>query len=612
MMKEAMKHTNKMLAAAFLAAALFGGCRREDPAYEKPDGGEVETMAYVSFAGDLLSVQWEGENLNYPANTKATTPSPDTFTVELVNDKTGETVKRFLYGQREEAPVSVPLGTYYVQVSSGEMADVAWEGDAGQPTYGARTEVFDLTAEHDAEHPKMIEDIVCKLQSVKVSVWMEQSMADQCVPAETRIEVTMEDSRSVVFDADAAHRYGVALLGEDMKSVAEEIIPARAAYLKPLAPVNRLDLHIATMYDGQPVDFSQTISTAARAGEWRKVYLYSRTPEDESGRIVIDVIIETFVYDEVVNVEVSSVSSAGSESAIPDIDEAEAPRILAPGFTFHDVTRISASDYDRFGNFVRNAVIDIEGAHPLAQLGVCVESDNRAFSDFLASAGLSGGEVLLADKASSSLVARTTLRGWGFPGREEIEAGGERLSFSIAAFFEFIKDFTGTQVLTLRAADSEGKQSVATMTIAVSADGNAADPVADPRIEWVGYDIRQRHVIEDGMTCKINVYAAKGIAKMIISISGAIGDLILNDLAGALPLTFDLCDTEAYGAGLGASLKGFGFPVDEEVRDQTEVVDKMDISAFLSIMPEGASDFAITVTDKEGKEVTETIMLLKE
>lgn len=98
---------------------------------------------------------------------------------------------------------------------------------------------------------------------------------------------------------------------------------------------------------------------------------------------------------------------------------------------------------------------------------------------------------------------------------------------------------------------------------------------------------------------------------MMIDISGAISELIEKDLGGALPLSFDLCDPEAYGEGLGESLKQFGFPVGDEVLGQTAVVGKMDISTFLMLMPEGESDFAITVTDQEGNDVTETIMLLK-
>ena len=613
-MKQAMKAMKNTATLLLLAAAVCFGCRREDPGYHPTQSGTEGKLAYISFAGDLLSVQWDGENLNNPAETKAAAPSPDDFIVSLVDSEKGETVKSFRYGARSQTPLSVPLGKYYVAVSSGEMKDVAWEGEEGQPTYGAKTAVFELTEAHDAEHPRKVDDIVCKLQSVKVSVWMEQSMADKCVPADTRIDVTLEGLRQVSFDAGEAHRYGVALLDEDKKNVTETVIDARSAYLKPVSEENRMELHVVTTYEGLPVDFSQTVSTSARAGEWRKIYLYSRTPEDEAGEIVIDVVIETFVYDEVVNVEVSSMVASRSEESIPDIDDPAAPRILAPGYSFHDVTRVSASDYDSFGNYVRSALVTVTLAHPVAHFTVRADSENPAFADFLASAGMSGKEIDLMNSAdASTLVARTTARSWGFPGREEMEAQPESLSFRIDAFFNFIKDFTGRHVLALRVTDSEGKSSQAQLTIEVSADGSAAEPSpeGDPRIEWVGYDIRKRQVIEDGMTCKIDVYATKGIASMMIDISGAISDLIEKDLGGALPLSFDLCDPEAYGEGLGESLKQFGFPVGDEVLGQTAVVGKMDISTFLMLMPEGESDFAITVTDQEGNDVTETIMLLK-
>lgn len=612
-MSRNMKNTTRIFTAALLAASVFCGCRREDPGFAESGSGTPAETGYISFAGDPLSVQWDGENLNNPANTKADGLSADDFTVDIVDAATGETVKSFLYGQRQEAPIAVPLGKYYVEVRSGEMADIAWEGDAGQPTYGARTAVFEVTPKDDEENPRQIDDIVCKLQSVKVSVWIEQSMADKCDPAETRVEVTLEGQRSVTFDASAAHRYGVVRLSEDMKDVAGIVIDAKAAYLKPVSAENALVMHITGNYAGQPVDFTQTITSAAKAGEWRKIYLYSHTPEDDAGSFVIDVIIETFVYDEVVNVETARLTGFKSEESIPDIDDPDAPRILAPGFTFHDITRVSASDYDTFGNFTRNAAVSVELAAPAGRFAVSLASDNRDFASFLAASGMSGKDIDLMDGGNASLVARTTLKGWGFPGRELLEANPGGLTFNLNAFFRFIKDFTGTHTLSLAVSDTAGRTSSARLVISVTTDGSTSDPAGDdPRIEWVGYDIRKRHVIDDEMTCKIDIYASKGIDKMMISISGAIGKVILEDLAGAMPLEFDLCDTEAYGEGLGTALQGFGFPINEEVRNQTEVVGKMDISAFLAIMPEGESDFALTVTDKEGHSVSETIMLLKQ
>ena len=611
-----MKRSIRIITTILFGASIFCGCQREEPGYTPPTGGNGEDgIGYISLAGDALTVQWDGENLNNPANTKAQAPSPDGFLVEIINAETGTTVKEFLYGERGDSPIAVPLGRYYVKVSSGEMADTAWEGDSGQPTYGARTDEFELTVLHNEAHPKVLSDIVCKLQSVKVSVWIEQSMAAKCDPAQTRIEVTLAGSRSVTFDAGDAHRYGVVLLDEEWKNVAQTLIDARAAYLKPASEGNELVMHMTAMFDGKPVDFTQKITSAAKAGEWRKIYLYSHTPEDDAGNLVIDVIIETFVYDEVVDVEVSRLMPAAKEEeGIPDIDDPDAPRILAPGFTFHDVTHISASDYDTFGNYVGNAVITVDTTSPVEKFMVRIASGNRDFAGFLAGSGMSGKDIDLMDNAdASALVARTTLKNWGFPGREEIESDPEQTTCRINGFFKFIKDFRGTHTLTLTVTDTEGKRSSATLEIEVTSDGSAADPHPDaPKIEWVGYDITRRHVITDDMTCKIDVYAPKGIDKMVISISGAIADVILTDLAGAMPLEFDLCDTEAYGDGLGTSLKGFGFPVNDEVRNKTEVVGQMDISTFLGILPEGESDFSITVTDKEGQSVTETVMLLKQ
>ena len=136
-------------------------------------------------------------------------------------------------------------------------------------------------------------------------------------------------------------------------------------------------------------------------------------------------------------------------------------------------------------------------------------------------------------------------------------------------------------------------------------------PGNDPRIEWVGYDIKKRHTVTDDLECKIDIYASKGIEKLMIRIEGNIWDEIETNLAGALPQEFDLCDTSAYGEDLGDALKGFNFPVDDEVKGKTALVGKINLSTFLLMLPDGESTFVMTLTDKEGTTVSESIMLLK-
>lgn len=607
-----MKQIIKISAFVIALALAFAGCRREsafDPSTQTPS----DAVGYISFASDPLQVEFEGENVNNPSpRTRAAYINVEAFNVQIINDETEAIEKEFIYRDRGQEPIPLTPGRYYIKVYSAEMKDTAWDTEDGQPTYGAQSKVFEVTVDNTKENPKEIETITCKLQSVKVTVSLESGMADKCEEGATTIDVTLSETHTLTFD-DTEHPYGVVNLKQDEDgkfSVESTRRDSSKGYLKPLQEYNSLTLNISTTYDGQPVDFKQHITDQAKAGEWRKIYLYIQTAEEQGGSIVINAVIETWVYDEKVNVEISKLAPTMSEDAIPDIDDPDAPRIESPDFTFHDTTNISAASYDSNGEFNGNASIKISTTSAISRFAVQMTTDNSMFQSFLAANGLLDKSVNLMDNANTStLLARTQLKNWGFPSRERIEESAHNITFDIKSFFKHIKDFSGSHKVVIGITDAEGHYSRADLTIAVTSEGTSTDPNPGdgaPHIVWEGYDFAQEYDADE-VTCKFDVYAPKRIAKLMGTLQGAIAEEI--ESQDLMPLSFDLCDPETYKEGLAEALGMFRIPTGDEVKGHTHV--ELDITDFLGIFPTGQSQFILEVTDEDGQTDTQTIRLKK-
>ena len=148
--------------------------------------------------------------------------------------------------------------------------------------------------------------------------------------------------------------------------------------------------------------------------------------------------------------------------------------------------------------------------------------------------------------------------------------------------------------------DEAGRKSTSTLTIEVSAGG------PDPRIVWVGHDIKKRYNTADLQkpgSVQIRISATQGVQSLTVAISGAL------DLDGMVPSKFDLADPEATEAGLSEKLKGLGFPVGAEVTGQTAL--SFDITSFMALMGTfpGDTDFEMTVVDSTGVETAEKVMV---
>ena len=200
----------------------------------------------------------------------------------------------------------------------------------------------------------------------------------------------------------------------------------------------------------------------------------------------------------------------------------------------------------------------------------------------------------LCDATASAAI----LKMMGYPTNVK---GETTARIKLAAQAELLKSYEGTHSYEITVTDENGAHATATLTIKYGQ--NVA-----PQIAWVGYDIDKRQTIKSDDTCMIRITAPLAIQDFEIEIVSA--TLNAQELqAVGLAAKFSLVNsTEMF-----TSLSGLGFPVGDEVYNQTLISeDQLNITSFLGILGmlgAGDHDFVMTVTDMEGNATTKTVMM---
>ena len=566
------KYTILALAACSL---LTGSCVKETSRFEGEGGGiDMQNSGYLSFSDLIVTVEDRTENVGQNpeayAVTRAGNTDLDTYSVVIMNangdlmdvvDKNGTACTQFKYGDRPEL-IELPTGIYTLSVFSGETPDSAWEGEDGTPTYGA-SQRFTIAKSETT----LLQEMTCHLLSVKVSVAYKDTLI-ATMSENTQAELVLGENTSLLFE------------GKE---------PALAGYLKPDADrKNPLVLYLTTTFNGKRIDRQPlTVTSDAKAGEWRKITVGLQHAED--GTLIINAEIETWISNEEVVIDTRSIA-AFSEERIPDENDPDAPKLEWPGHSLDEVFKLTPDCYDKNGYFNEPCDFTVKTKDPMASFVVAIATDNPEFSTLLAVKELTEPKDLFTVEG----LARTALRSWGFPA---LNLNVTERTFPLDALMKILSDYEGTHTFTMTIVDEAGRKSTYTLTIEVSAGGS------EPRIVWVGQDITQRHDAVEGLEVNIRIAAPQGVKSLLVTISGAL------DLDGMLPATFDLADPEAAKEGLSETLREFGFPVGEEVVGQKSI--SFDISSFIPLMStfQGDTDFTLTVTDMEGRTATEAVMI---
>lgn len=586
---------NRLMFVALVSLSL-AACKREETDFGGGNGGSSVSTGYIDMSGSRLSVEFRHEDVDHPTvHSRAAAGETDTdnFMVEIVDAATDLTVNSFRYGERSRTPIEVPVGSYYLKVYSGETPEAAWHGENGSPTYGtvtSRENPYKVTKANTVDRPVAIGTVECRLLSVEVSLSFEQGMA-VVISDDTECEVSL-GGPSLKYTKDTP--YGIVTL-EDDNTLVNTITDARIGYLKPAEGVeNPLDVYITTVIRGQQFNRQRMrIADNAKAGEFRKVTLRLEPVTD--GVVIISAMVETWVYDEQVTVDVVR-SVMLTEERIPSGGK-NAPTIELPdGWSDGGVTEVSTADYDAAGDYRKPCTVNIAAKNAVESFRVTAGSENGEFARFLAANGLDSSVDMCGTGQDN---ARMMLTLWGFPASGFDD--GE-LSFSLAGLMKTLSYYTGLHTFTIVVTDTTGAESTFVLTFNVT-----SATAADPSIVWVGNDIDKRHTVTDDLQVQIEITASKGIRSLQVVISGSLGAKDLYSIG--LADQFDLIDPEATREGLSDKLKGLKFPVGDEVKDSKRV--SFDISEFMTLLDtfKGDTDFQMTVTDNEGRSETKTLML---
>ena len=346
------------------------------------------------------------------------------------------------------------------------------------------------------------------------------------------------------------------------------------------------------------MQFSKEIQDVS-AGQWRKLTLV--IAHSDEGGITFDIIVESFVQDDEITIN-------GTQGLWEPL-YTEKPLIEAPSieWTGHDLSQpfqLKASMFDGY-NCTEPFQFLVKAPGTIASYTVEITSTNAAYTQWLAASQVPVPFDLCQIDAAHAAAA--TLRDFGFPLSDAVK-GQSEVSFDLAGAMTPIYKVYGDGTYTFRmtVTDAEGQSTEATLTIQVDRNNESGGGTTPSTlgIEWIDYDISQEYTLTADMQINILCTAPAGIRSLVVSILSETLDVT----EAGLPASFDLANV---GPDLAPILGegGFEFPINDKVKNQTEV--PFSITPFVSLLLnfEGLHKFQLEMTDNNGQRVTETVQL---
>ena len=542
-----------MMSIAVVFALALGACKKDKVDYVDNVGTDTENIGYLSFSSFEATVMEDTENIANPAAATRASVDINTFDVVITN-QAGSVVGEYKYGELPSEPISLEAGVYKVAMSSGQMSGAAWES----PVYAAEKE-FTVVRKQTT----VVNDIVCKLANIKVTVAYSADIVESLDPAYTTMTVALKDNNLLY-------------------AMNEE----RAGYFKPLEATNTLELTLSCRYKGQDKDIIMTNSIAnVKAAQWRKINVVIQHASD--GTATIGIVCDTWTYDETI---VFDTSAFLMEEVIPD--DTDMPEIVWEGHDLSQPFELTDDMFDGDGNFTSNINLDITSKSAIASIDVKFSSDNADFTK--AYSELMPLDVDICDGSVSNAI----LKMMGYP-TDAKDATTVRIKLASQA--DMLKSYEGTHSYEITATDVNG----ANATVTLSIKYGQSDASVSPSIVWNGYDIDKQQTYVAGMTCDLTITAPLAIADLGVKIISE--TLTPEELAGVgLAGQFSLVNDSQYFE----QLKGLGFPVGDQVSGKKDL--DLSITTFLGLLQmfgTGDHNFEITVTDTKGNATTKTVML---
>lgn len=569
-------HTRILTLLVCVATLLATGCKKEVPGY-KGSGNETgnSEYGYLETSSLIMQVIADSDMEAYPDSSRATATRADIdteqFLVRIVGADETEQFSGTFAELKALSRLELFAGVYEVEVRSEDRAadtPAAFE----DPYYSGSKSVTVRKGE-----TSQIGEVICTLANIKVTVMISADLAEDLTD-DTQTIVSL-DMQSLVFAK-----------GED-----------RAGYFTPTADKNTLKVQLKGAFADtqEPVQFSKEIQNVS-AGQWRKLTLV--IAHSDEGGISFDIIVESFVQDDEITIN-------GTQGLWEPI-YTEKPLIEAPSieWTGHDLSQpfqLKASMFDGY-NCTESFQFQVKAPGNIAAYEVEITSTNAAYTQWLTTSQVPVPFDLCQIDAAHAAAA--TLRDFGFPLSDAVK-GQSELTFDLAGAMTPIYKVYGDGTYTFRmtVTDAEGQSTEATLTIKVDRNNESGGGTTPSTlgIEWIDYDISQEYTLTADMQINILCTAPAGIRSLTVSIISETLDVT----EAGLPASFDLAnisDPELIGI-LGEG--GFEFPINDKVKNQTEV--PFSITPFVSLLMnfEGLHKFQLEMTDNNGQTVTETVQL---
>ena len=572
-------------------AMMMAGCQNEN-FIEDPDSPlDPENSGALVFADHSVNVAEYAEELSN-VETKApgkVTEAGDNYKVEITSVKTGE-AQNFTYGELKAMPerkVVLAPGLYKIESESADYAQYMESGVVAS----WNNPVFYGTVDKEVvkKQNTNVDDLVCVLANIKSTVTLTEDLLNVFM-SDSEAEKQGKDKLSVTLSVS----------GEPLVFDRTRVQNEDAAFFKAVEVSNTMTLTMKGYYNkskvgGQdfvPITWTKEIPQC-KAGQWRKIYIGLK--DADMGNVEFEIIVENWVYDQKVDVDVMQLYTP-LEEGVEDIEESDpdSPQLSLDGGNIQSGYTLSSAKFDTDMNKWKEnmtlSVVPASGAK-VASIQVAATSDNTDFiNDFF------GGDtphytidMWPLTKAISSYVVFKQ------------EGGAFKIILNDAGMSK-LYSYKGMHNVKYIIRDDQGRTSYTLLKINVK-EGGVIE--TGPQIHWYNkdksqeFDFSQRYP-HDQVEINIEVSTDskfKGFEVDIISENV----MTKEDLQGVgLDSHLDLINPAT--PEIGQSLNGLGFPTGNDITSKQLV--SFDITNFMSLISmlnkEGDIDFKLTVTDESG------------
>lgn len=418
-----MKKTLTVILA--IVSLLAAGCKEKE--YVRLTATGELAFAGLQTDGALVEVETKAE------------AAPGTYNITITNAQ-GELACQTTWGEvkAKGKKILLPVGDYTMNVlSAGELPLASWEN----PVYAA-TAQFQIKADEITQ----LEDLVCKLAQVKVSVdYTEEFLASVTGDGEITVSVS-----------DALAFYMLRAEGQ------EPVYETRAGYFAcDSQNAETLVVTYIGSIDGKDSKMVKTFE-GIKAGQWHKIMFAKKLSDEGNATVVIS--IDDFVEDDDLNNDVpGNEESMGDDPDAPSgdggielqstcsYDITQPVEIPANGETFVFTLKAIVP------NGVNKFVVDVQSTNPAIIDAIKLINDDKSTLD-------------LVNPSAGAIEVFTTIL--PFPYGENVK-GKESIDFDLSEAQVPLNGFPGTHEFVMNVTDKKGcKKSISVVLVVPEAEIN--------------------------------------------------------------------------------------------------------------------------------------------